>query len=91
MQDFRCYMLNVDGEILFGVNIVADTPDAASRRALELLCTKNRNRASSRLICAFEVWSGSDRLLRERLDPMRTNGQIAEPFVTARRHHALAV
>jgi hypothetical protein len=91
MQDFRCYMFNVEGEILFGVNIVAETPDAASRRASELLSTKNRNRPSSRMICAFEVWLGSNRLLPQRLDAMPASGQIAEPFVAATRQHAFAV
>jgi hypothetical protein len=79
MADYRCYMFNVEGEILFGVNIAAETPDAASRRAIEILRTKNRNRSPSRLICAFEVWSGSDRLFPQRLGAMPTVGQIAGP------------
>jgi hypothetical protein len=90
MPDFRCYMFNVEGEILFGVNFVAETLDAALRRGFELLRTKNRNRPSSRMICAFEVWSGSDRLFPQRLDAMPTGGQIAEPLVATTRHHALA-
>jgi hypothetical protein len=90
MQDFSCYMFNVDGEILFGVNIVAETADAASHRAFELLRTKNRNRPSSRMICAFEVWLGSNRLLPQRFDTMPMGGQTAEPFVAATRQHALA-
>jgi hypothetical protein len=91
MPDFRCYMFNVEGEILFGVNLVAETLDAALRRGFELLRTKNRNRPSSRMICTFEVWSGSDRLFPQRSDAMPTGGQTAEPLVATTRHHAHAV
>jgi hypothetical protein len=91
MPDFHCYMFNVEGEILFGVNIVAETLDAALRRAFEVLRTKNQNRPSSRMISTCEVWSGSNRLFPQRLDAMPTGGQIVESLVAAPRQHALAV
>ena len=62
MPDFRCYMLNAEGEVLFGVNFAAETLDAALQRAFELRHTKNQSRVSSRLIWGFEVWSGLNRL-----------------------------
>jgi hypothetical protein len=91
MPDFRCYMFNVEGEILFGVNIATETLDAALRRAFELLRTKNQNRPSSRMICTCEIWSGSNRLFPQPLDARPTGAPIAEPHVAATRHRALAV
>jgi hypothetical protein len=89
MPNFHCYMFNVEGEILFGVNIAAETLDAASRRAFELLRTKNQNRPSSRMISTCEVWSGSNRLFPQRLDAMPTGGQIAESLAAAPRQQPL--
>jgi hypothetical protein len=91
MLDFRCYMFNVEGEILFGVNITAETLDAALKRAFELRHTKNQNRPSPRLIYAVEVWSGSNRLFPESLDASPKSKQVAYPLTSNMLRHAVAV
>jgi hypothetical protein len=84
-------MFNVEGEILFGVNIAAETLDAVLQRAFELCHTKNQSRPSSRTIHAFEVWSGSTRLYPEQLDAEPTDRRIAKPIAPAMSQHAFAV
>ena len=57
----------------------------------ELRHTKNQNRPSSRLIYAFEVWSGSNRLFPKSLDAGPTERRFAQPFAPTTTHHAFAV
>jgi hypothetical protein len=91
MLDFRCYMFNVEGEILFGVNITAETLDAALKRVFGLRHAKNQTRPSSRLIYAIEVWSGSNRLFPELLDASPRSKQVTRTLAFATTHYALAV
>jgi hypothetical protein len=91
MSDFRCYMFNVESEILFGVNIDAETLAAALQRAFELRHTKNERRPPSRLIHAVEVWSGSNRMFPEPLDERPRGKQVAYPLPSNMSHHAVAV
>jgi hypothetical protein len=91
MPDFRCYMFNVEGEILFGVNIVAETLDATLQRVFELRHTKNKNRPPSRLIHAVEVWSGSNRLFPESGHTRPQRKQVAYPLTPTMLRHTLAV
>jgi hypothetical protein len=91
MSDFRCYMFNVEGEILFGVNIIAETLDTASEHAFELRHAKNENRPPSRIIHAVEVWLGSNRLFPEPTDAWATNRRVAQPIAPAMSRHAFAV
>jgi hypothetical protein len=91
MPDFRRYMLNAEGEILFGDIIIAETLDAALLRTFVLVRTKNQNRPASRMIWAFEVWSGADRLSPERLDARPTSKRVTRSLAFATTHHAFAV
>ena len=61
MPDFRCNMLGKRGDIIFPTDITAETPEAAIRRASDILHTSNQY-SSSRWVYAFEVWSGTSRL-----------------------------
>jgi hypothetical protein len=91
MLDYRCYMVNAEGEVLFGVNFAVETLDDAVQRAMELRRTKNENRPSSRMINAFEVWSGSNRLFPESLDASPKSKQVAYPLTSNMLRHAVAV
>jgi DNA-binding response OmpR family regulator len=61
MLDFCCDMLDERGGILFSADITAETQEAAIQHASDILRTNNRSSASQR-VCAFEVWSGTNRL-----------------------------
>jgi hypothetical protein len=91
MPDYRCYMVNAEGEVLFGVNFAAETLDSAVQGAVELRRTKNENRPSSRLIYAFEVWSESNRLFPESLDASPKSKQVAYPLTSNMLRHSGAV
>jgi hypothetical protein len=84
-------MLNAEGEILFGDVIIAETLNAALRRTFGLLRTKNQNRPPSRMISAFEVWSGTARLFPERSDARPKSKQVARTIAFAATDHAFAV
>jgi hypothetical protein len=87
MPDFRCYMFNLEGEILFGVNITAETLDAALKRVFEPRHTKNQNRPSSRLIYALEIRSGSNRLFPESLDASPKSKQVTRTLAPPTSRH----
>jgi hypothetical protein len=50
-----------------------------------------RRKTSSRLIYAFEVWSGSNRLFPESLDASPKSKQVAYPLTSNMLRHAAAV
>jgi hypothetical protein len=74
MPDFHCNMLDKDGAILFPANITAETLEAAIRHGFDILRTSNQSRPSSRLVYAFEVWSGTTRLFPPLSDAQRPDG-----------------
>jgi hypothetical protein len=69
MPNFRCNMLDENGDTLFPADIVAETLDAAIIRAAHILNTTNHGPWPVRQVYAFEVWSDSGRVFPEPLEP----------------------
>jgi hypothetical protein len=91
MPDFHCYMCNAEGKILFGDIIIAESLDTALEHASELRRKKNQSRPSSRLIYAYEIWSGSNRMIPASLVARPESKQVAYPLTPTMARHALAL
>jgi hypothetical protein len=64
MPDFRAYIVDPGGHVLFRTEIVAADLDAAKRDAYDLLHSK---RACSVLpVHGIELWQGTERLFSNR-------------------------
>ena len=62
MPDYRCYMLDHRGNILFPSPIVAESLEAALRSAFEILRKTNEAPSVTRRAYAFEVWAETSRM-----------------------------
>jgi len=68
MPDFCCRMLNERGAIVSSADIIATNLEAAIEHASALLHTSNQSEPSRR-VYSFEVWSGTNRLFPQVLEP----------------------
>jgi hypothetical protein len=54
MEDFRCYVGDPDGRVVFGMDVTAADLDAAKREAYELL--REKHECSLHAVHGIEMW-----------------------------------
>jgi hypothetical protein len=67
MPEYRCNMLDRQGDVLFPADVVAEDLEAALRHAFDVLHKSNLSSAASNRVYALEVWAGTSRLFTREL------------------------
>jgi hypothetical protein len=76
MPNFRCNMLDKDGDTLFPADIVAANLSMAIQHGCQILHTSNQGTWPSRRVYAFEVWTDDGRVFPEPLKPVQTDNLV---------------